>query len=122
MSRFDEVTAYEGGCHCGAVRYAVDAKIAGAISCNCSICQKTGTMLSFVEPGSFTLKSGEDHLVDYQFNKHVIHHLFCKTCGIRSFARGKKPDGAEMIAINVRCLDGIDANDVPTTKFNGRDR
>ena len=33
--------------------------------------------------------SGLDDLVDYRFNKHVIHHVFCRTCGVESFARGK---------------------------------
>ena len=56
--------------------------------------------------GEFKLLSGEGATTEYQFNKHVIHHLFCSTCGIQSFAHGKGPDGIEMVAINARCLEG----------------
>jgi hypothetical protein len=115
-------TMHEGGCHCGAVRYSVEIDpTAEAIACNCSICGKSGSYLQFVTPDKFTLKSGESNLSDYQFNKQVIHHLFCKTCGIRSFARGKGPKG-DMVAINVRCLDGINTHEVPTKQFDGRSR
>ncbi|WP_163998058.1 GFA family protein [Pyxidicoccus caerfyrddinensis] len=118
-----ELKTYEGGCHCGKVRYSVKLDLSQpAVSCNCSICQKTGTMLSFVPVENFTLKSGEKDLTDYQFNKKVIHHLFCSTCGVRSFARGTGPDGKEMRAINVRCLDGVELDKLNVMKFNGKDR
>ena len=58
--------------------------------------------------------------MNYQFNKKHIDHLFCKTCGIKSFARGKAPDGNEMVAINLRCIDGVDLMKVPTRPYDGR--
>ncbi len=115
-----ETTIYAGGCHCGAVRYQVNMKLDGAISCNCSICSKTGTMLAFVPAGQFELLQGQDALSDYQFGKKKIHHLFCKRCGVRSFARGTAPTGAEVVAVNVRCLDGLDLAAVPVKHFDGR--
>ena len=115
-----EATRYTGGCHCGAVRYEVTAKLEGAMTCNCSICSKTGTMLTFVPAGQFRLLSGEDALTDYQFGKRRIHHLFCRRCGVRSFGRGVGPGGAEMVAVNVRCLDGVDLGSIPTRQFDGR--
>lgn len=117
-----ETKTWQGGCHCGAVRYEVTMKLAGAITCNCSICSKTGTMLNFVPEEQFKLLSGEDSLTDYQFNRNIIHHLFCKRCGVRSFARGKGPDGKGTAAINVRCLDGVDLDAVPTKHFDGKSR
>ena len=99
---------HHGGCHCGAVRYTVEIDPAAqALTCNCSLCGRTGALLQFVTPDKFKLEKGEEHLTDYQFNKQVIHHVFCRTCGVRSFARGKGPKG-EMVAINVRCLDDAD--------------
>ena len=59
-------------------------------------------------------------MTDYLFNKHVIHHLFCTTCGIESFARGKGQDGAEMVAVNARCLDGVEPDALNPKKFDGR--
>jgi len=111
---------YSGGCQCGAVRYDVSMEIGDVIACNCSRCGRLGSLLAFAPAQDFTLKSGEDALTDFQFNKHVIHHLFCKTCGIESFARGTGPDGTEMVAINARCLDGVDPASLNVVQFDGR--
>jgi hypothetical protein len=116
------VSTHRGSCHCGAVRYTVDLDATQpAIVCNCSICGRTGSMLAFVPPDKFNLEQGKDNLTDYQFNKHVIHHTFCKTCGVRPFANGQGPNGP-MIAINMRTLEDVDVFTQPTTQHNGRDR
>ncbi len=115
-----DAKTYEGGCHCGAVRYRVTMRLEGALTCNCSICSKTGTMLAFAPAAAFELLSGEGALTDYQFGKKRLHHLVCSRCGVRSFGRGKGPDGTEMVAVNVRCLDGVDLAAVPTRTFDGR--
>lgn len=109
-----------GGCHCGRVRYEVETDLASILSCNCSICTKHGFLWSFVPEPRFTLLSGEGDLTEYQFHKHVIHHLFCNSCGVESFARGTMPDGAEVVALNVRCLDGIEIGELALTPVDGR--
>lgn len=109
-----------GGCHCGAVRFEAEADLGQAIACNCSLCSKSGWLLTFVPAISFKLLSGEGHLTDYQFNKKVLHHVFCKTCGVRSFSRGVAPDGREMVALNVRCLDNVDAATLPVKQVDGK--
>ena len=81
--------SHAGGCHCGGVRFEVKTGLDRLVSCNCSICSKTGAIYAFVPASEFKLLKGEDAQSDYQFNKKVIHHLFCKTCGIRSFGRGR---------------------------------
>jgi hypothetical protein len=112
--------AYSGGCHCGKVRYEVTLDLsAPVLSCNCSMCAKKGTLLSFAPNPDFRMLSGEDALTNYHFNKKVIDHLFCSTCGVTSFARGKKPDGTAMIAINTRCLDGVDAQKLEIKHVDG---
>jgi hypothetical protein len=111
---------YGGGCHCGRVRYEVMTDPTQAIACNCSKCAKHGLWLTFATPEQFKLQSGEDALATYQFNKHVVHHLFCRNCGVESFARGRTPDGTEMVAINVRCLDDVDIATLTPTPVDGR--
>lgn len=112
--------SYRGSCQCGAVRYEVEADLDRTISCNCSRCGRIGSILAFVPEQAFTLVSGEDALTDFQFNRHVIHHLFCRTCGIESFARGVKPDGSRMVAVNARCLDGVEVDALKPQKYDGR--
>jgi hypothetical protein len=115
-----EERTYEGGCHCGAVRYRVALALKSALTCNCSICSKTGTALAFAPASRFELLRGEDALADYQFGRRHIHHLFCSRCGVRSFGRGAMPDGTPTVAINVRCLDGVDLETLPLTRHDGR--
>jgi hypothetical protein len=110
---------YTGGCQCGKVRYEAQADIGEVISCNCSRCRKLGPLLSAVAMSDFKLLCGENEVTDYQFNKRTVHHLFCKTCGIESYAYGKGPGGREMVMLNVRCLDGIDADQFTVKKFDG---
>jgi hypothetical protein len=115
-----EARTYEGGCHCGKVRYEVTTDLARVTECNCSICSKKGHLLTFVGADAFRLLSGGDSLADYQFNKMNVHHQFCTTCGIQSFAWGTARDGKKSYAVNVRCLDGVEVGDLTLTQFDGR--
>lgn len=112
---------YTGGCHCGAVRYEVEADLTHTIECNCSHCSMKGLILSFVPADQFTLLTPEAPLTEYLFNTHKIHHLFCPVCGVESFAHGKGPDGAETYSVNVRCLDGVDVTTLSPAPYNGKD-
>src|SRR6185436_16199768 len=116
-----ELQSYTGGCQCGKVRYQVEADLSGPVlSCNCSMCGRAGTLLSFVPSEKFSLEQGSESLSDYQFHKHNIHHVFCKVCGIKSFARGKNRTGQDIVAINVRCLDGVDPAKLEIKQVDGR--
>jgi len=114
---------HSGGCHCGAVRYHAEIDLSQpVISCNCSMCGRSGTLLAFVPAPSFTLDSGADSISSYKFNNHIIDHLFCKTCGIKSFARGKGRDGSDTVAVNTRCLDDIDLKALKVQEYDVKSR
>ncbi|MGD9501579.1 MAG: GFA family protein [Methyloceanibacter sp.] len=115
-----EMQTYSGGCHCGLVRYEVTTALEPVLSCNCSICQKRGYLLTFVPRAAFKLISGAHDQTDYQFSKKVVHHLFCATCGVGSFGTGTGPNGQEMVAVNVRCLDDVDLDALAITPFDGK--
>ena len=115
-----ETKTWRGGCHCGKVAYEVETDLAMVIACNCSHCQAKGFLLTFVPPSQFRQTAGRSEVTEYQFNKKQIHHLFCATCGVESFARGTGPEGEEVIAINIRCLDGIELDKIEARPFNGR--
>ncbi len=116
------MTTYSGSCHCGKVRYQVTMDLGKVISCNCSMCKRKGSLLAFAPAAQFTLQSGEDALTSYKFNKKVIDHLFCSTCGVTSFARGVGQDGKPVVAINARCLDGVDPASLDVMHFDGASR
>ena len=108
---------YEGGCHCGAVRFKVEVKDFRVDNCNCSICSKKGFLHLIVPNTQFTLLQGGDALVTYRFNTGVAEHKFCKTCGIHSFYRPRShPDGTD---VNLRCLDGNVLSEFEVVSFDG---
>ena len=113
---------HAGSCHCGQVAFEVEGEITGGVACNCSMCQRKGSVLWFVPRTALRVTAGEDALATYTFNKHVVRHRFCPTCGIHSFGEGVGPDGAAMAAINLRCIEGIDLEAVPVTHYDGRAR
>ena len=98
------MATHTGGCHCGTVRFEVDAPNVLELSdCNCSICYAVGYQHLKVPKTAFRLLRGEGALSSYQFNAGVAQHFFCKTCGVKSFYVPRShPDG---ISVNARCLD-----------------
>ncbi len=110
---------YTGGCHCGAVKYEVDADEKLVVQeCNCSMCHRVGFLHLIVPKSRFRLLKGDDAITAYTFNTGVAQHLFCRHCGIKSFyVPRSNPDG---FSINVRCLDGVELRDVTIEPFDGR--
>jgi hypothetical protein len=110
---------HQGGCHCGRVRFEVDAPARiEALDCNCSICEKTGFLHLIVPKAQFRLRQGEDALREYVWGTGVARHYFCGVCGIKSFYVPRShPDG---IDVNVRCLDRATIEAVTVAPFEGR--
>lgn len=112
-------TTLAGGCHCGRVRFELEAPANFQVTeCNCSICSMTAYLHLFVPRGDFRLLQGEDALATYTFNTGVAQHLFCTHCGIKSFYVPRShPDG---LSVNARCLDSVRAEDLEARRFDGR--
>jgi hypothetical protein len=102
------------------VAIEAEGEIQGALSCNCSICQRSGALLWFVPRDTMLLEAAPDSMTTYTFNKHVIQHRFCKSCGIKVFGEGIDPKGNKIAAINLRCIEGIELEKLPVQHFNGR--
>ena len=96
-----------GGCHCGKVHFRVRfADPPELLDCNCSICAKTGFLHLIVDKAGFTLERGGDVLTNYRWGSGTAQHLFCSTCGIKSFYVPRShPDG---FSVNWRALDGVE--------------
>ncbi len=111
---------FQGGCHCGAVRFAVTATPpVELLDCNCSICSKTGYLHWTVPHSAFALLSGKEALVSYRFGTGAAEHLFCKHCGIKSFYQPRShPDSW---SVNWRCLDEGHGLNPVMRPFDGRD-
>ncbi len=110
-----------GSCHCGNIRFEVEGEIDSGLACNCSICQRKGTLLWFAPFSAFNLLGTGENVGTYTFNKHVIQHKFCQVCGVATYAEGVDPAGNKIAAINIRCIEGIDLDSIPIHRYNGKD-
>jgi len=113
------LVVHQGGCHCGGVRFEVDAPAdIEALDCNCSICHRSGFLHLIVPSSRFRLLAGAELLADYRFGTGVARHRFCRICGIKPFyVPRSNPDG---IDVNVRCLKQEGIRSLNVTPFDGR--
>lgn len=113
------MTTHSGGCHCGAVKFEVEAPASiEAAQCNCSICSMTGFLHLFVARKNFRLLKGDDAISTYTFNTGTAQHFFCRHCGIKSYYIPRShPDG---YSVNVNCLDSGSIARLTVTPFDGR--
>lgn len=113
------MTTHSGGCHCGAVKFEVEAPASiEAAQCNCSICSMSGFLHLFVARKNFRLLKGDDAISTYTFNTGTAQHFFCRHCGIKSYYIPRShPDG---YSVNVNCLDSGSIARLTVTPFDGR--
>lgn len=111
---------HTGGCHCGRVRFEVEAPERMQVAeCNCSICYMTGYLHLIVPRAHFKLVRGADTMTRYRFNTETAQHLFCSVCGIKSFYVPRShPDG---YSVNARALDPGTVKEQTVVPFNGAD-
>ena len=113
------MVTHKGGCHCGAVRFEVEAPTEITVyECNCSMCEMTGLLHLIVPQERFRQTAGEAALADYRFNTGIAHHYFCRHCGVRPFyVPRSNPDG---FSVNARCIDPGTLTGVTIEPFDGQ--
>jgi hypothetical protein len=116
------VETYRGSCQCGAVQFEAPLDLEKTMACNCSRCQRLGWVMAFAPRAEVTISQGEGATSQYLFNTQRIRHQFCPTCGVQTFAFAAQPDGTEMVAVNVNCLDGVDPRALQPKPVDGRSR
>ena len=114
------MNSFEGGCHCGTVRFKINVEMDHLIDCNCSVCVKKGIIHIPVQDSQFELLSGEEELSLYQYRSNTAKHWFCRYCGIHAFGRPRSDPSR--YTVNARCLDDYDqiATSIPVKHFDGR--
>jgi hypothetical protein len=113
----DKVT-HKGACHCGTVTILVKTpKDIEVLRCSCSICSMSGHLHLIVDEADFELLSGEDNLTEYRFNTKTARHLFCKTCGVKSFYKPRSHPAGWSVNLNV--LDQTSFQNILIKDFDG---
>lgn len=121
---------YQGQCHCGAVRFVVQAEIDHVRVCDCSICSMRGALNFRIPDKALSLSTPWDALHVYRWGTRTGADYFCSTCGIMPFRRPSAPSPQEVRngvipfdgwAVNVRCLSHLDIEALPAVQINGRE-
>ena len=117
-----QTQTYEGTCHCGAVRFQVEADLSrGAGRCNCSICTRVAQLGVLVKPEAFRLLAGEEALSFYEWGQKISRRYFCRHCGIHCFGRGSLPElGGAFVSANLNCVDALDPGQMTAFYWDGR--
>jgi hypothetical protein len=108
---------YQGSCHCGRVRFEVDADLDHVRVCDCSICRKRGALIHRVPRESLRMHTPIEDMIIYTWHTHVARDYICPTCGILPFRRPRTAE--DILGVNVRCLDGIDLDTIPIKPVYG---
>lgn len=111
------MAVWPGSCHCGVVRFQVDAPIDELTTCDCSLCVKKNAVMAKVHESALVITAGEDALSLYQWNTRRAKHYFCGRCGIYTFHR--KRSAPDHYGVNVFCLEGFDPSTVPLRAAEG---
>ncbi|MFT4172347.1 MAG: GFA family protein [Rhodocyclaceae bacterium] len=121
---------YQGACHCGAVRFEVDADIDHVRVCDCSICARRGALNFRVPANALRMHTPLAAMSVYRWGSMTAADYFCPVCGILPFRKPSQPTPAERAAglppfdgwaVNTRCLDDFDPASVPIRHIHGRD-
>jgi hypothetical protein len=106
---------YKGSCHCGKIAFEADGEIKEVLDCNCSICSKRGYLHWFLPHDKVRFGTPVSNLATYTFKTGKYKHQFCPNCGVGPFVVGD-----EGIAVNVRCLEGVDPSKFKVNTFDGK--
>ena len=64
-------------CHCGEVQGEIQLPKEGLKTkrrCNCTLCKRKGTVMTFVEVKDLQIKNGSEQLTKYQYHTKVAEH------------------------------------------------
>ena len=119
---------HHGSCHCGAVRFEVEAEIDHVRECDCSICRRRGALNFRVAHDALRILTPIDAMAVYRWGSMTGADYFCRKCGILPFRKPGDLTASERAAghsefhgwaINVRCLDDVDLAGLPRRSVEG---
>jgi hypothetical protein len=109
-----------GSCHCGSVRFEVEAP-EQVLDCNCSHCRLYGGLWAYYPQREVRFAAPPETFIDMSGDRELEFHL-CRICGCATHSTQAGTDDAERIAVNARLIRGLDPKHVRLVqKNNGND-
>lgn len=116
---------YQGGCHCGAVRYQADIDLTqGTTKCNCSIC-KDAVLGCRGQAGRIPPADRRSAARRLPVRLPARAPAVLQELRVALLQSGQLPEiGGAFVSINIACLDGVSDEELaslPIRYCNGRD-
>jgi hypothetical protein len=111
------VPKYLGSCHCGNVRFELDADIDHVRVCDCSLCRRRGALNFRVEDAQLKPLTPLEDMTSYQWHTKTATDYFCPTCGMLPFRRPRT--APHLWTVNVRCIEGLDLDAIAVKRVFG---
>ena len=104
--------AHDGGCLCGAIRYAIDVPLKELRACHCKDCQRAsgahGAVVAFVPTGNFRLLRGAPkRYAKKAASGRTLVRYFCGDCGSSLYSQ--RETMPEVIGVRAGTLDDSSA-------------
>ena len=97
------LTARQGGCLCGAVRYEVRGPMRGVVNCHCDMCRRLhGAFGAYTKVENTALSLVLESGLTWFASSGQARRGFCRTCGASLFWQ---PSGAQTTSISAGTLD-----------------
>jgi hypothetical protein len=71
----------EASCHCGAVRFTVEAAPDKLNDCNCSICRRYGALWAYYRPSQVRFAAEPGPTDIYLWGHRILEFHRCRACG-----------------------------------------
>ncbi len=98
------MSAVEGSCHCGAVRFTLETAPETVTDCTCSICRRYGVLWAYYRPGQVRFEPSVLPTDTYIWGDRGLYFHRCRTCGCVTHWAAVDP-AYDRMAVNARLLD-----------------
>ena len=111
----------EGTCHCGAVRWQLEATPKAATACNCTVCRRYGALWAYGHEGEDVELTGITRTYLRSESSRLAFH-FCPACGCIAYWRAVAPgEGGRRVGVNLRLAEPEAVSAVMIDHLDGLD-
>ncbi|MDE1463784.1 GFA family protein [Spartinivicinus poritis] len=112
---------YKASCHCGNVNITVSNLPSAVTSCNCSICNRLGSLWAYYKPEEVNICINSEPTKTYLWGDKFIELHHCGICGCTTHYTSTEKCEEQRIAVNGRMLNLDTIQSIPIRKFDGAD-
>jgi hypothetical protein len=104
----------KAACHCGSVRFEVEAPPQWVLDCNCTLCRRYGALWAYPHAGQANVLKAPDPGVTetYSWGDRDLAFHRCRACGCITHMEAINTDPPTLFGLNARMMLGLDPSQV----------